>query len=155
MGTFQQGRPRASACLSRSDSRTPCIDTRPNSDVIVVRIPTTSTSPEPRTSCNERAESLPLLQETMAFVREDMTLKSYHDPRARIVWSIGPVAAVRVAARRSGREVLGGPHGAGRGRVKTASDLVHGGVRHVDEVPVRFVTRGVHLGAFALRDGRP
>ena len=26
MGTFQQGRARASACWSRSDSRTPCID---------------------------------------------------------------------------------------------------------------------------------
>ena len=47
---------------------------------MVVRIPTTSISPERRTSWSARAESLPLLQETTAFVRGVMPLKSYHDP---------------------------------------------------------------------------
>src|SRR3984957_13810528 len=78
MATFHARSPRAAVCSSRSDSRTPCIETRPNAAVTVVRVPTTSPSPACRTSWSARAESLPLLHETTAFRRGAMTLQDYH-----------------------------------------------------------------------------
>jgi hypothetical protein len=47
--------------------------------MIAIKMPTTSTSPERRTSWSGKAESLPLLRETTYLRASDHGVKSYHE----------------------------------------------------------------------------
>src|SRR5215475_831208 len=62
MCTTIAGKPTAASCICSNSSRTPCMLTRPNVSVTVVKAPTISKSPVRRASCKAQALSLPLDQ---------------------------------------------------------------------------------------------
>src|ERR1700693_808303 len=71
IATFTSGRPASAACTSSRVSRTACIATRSCVRLTVVSSATTSTSSELRIACSDQALSLPLLQASQAFGRDD------------------------------------------------------------------------------------
>src|ERR1700751_2629283 len=64
--TLRQGNPRAAAWRPRDSSRTPCMQTRPQPEVSLVRRPTISSPPADRATCSAKALSLPVLQAARA-----------------------------------------------------------------------------------------